>query len=51
MGRLDGKVAIVTGSGKGIGEAIAVRFAQEGANVVVNARSVENVGRVVKEIN
>jgi 3-oxoacyl-[acyl-carrier protein] reductase len=51
MGRLDGKVAIVTGSGKGIGEAIATRFVREGANVVVNARSTGSVDRVVKEIN
>ncbi len=41
-GALDGQVAIVTGSSSGIGEAIARRFALEGASVVVNSsRSVE----------
>src|SRR5438552_1031922 len=34
--RLQGKVAVVTGSSRGIGRAIAVRFAREGADVVVN---------------
>ena len=36
MGQLDGKVAIVTGSGRGIGQQIALRLAREGASVVVN---------------
>ena len=38
-GRLEGKVAIVTGSSSGIGQAIAIRFAQEGANIVIDYRN------------
>jgi 3-oxoacyl-[acyl-carrier protein] reductase len=36
MGQLDGKVGIVTGSGRGIGREVALRLARDGANVVVN---------------
>src|SRR3990170_7739511 len=36
MGALDGKVAIITGAGRGIGRGMALLFAQEGARVVVN---------------
>jgi 3-oxoacyl-[acyl-carrier protein] reductase len=49
-GRLDGKVAIITGAGQGIGEAIAHRFAQEGAQVIVNARTEAKVMSVVEAI-
>ncbi len=40
-GLLAGKVAIVTGASRGIGEAVALRYAQEGAKVIVSARTVE----------
>ena len=48
--RLIGKVAIVTGAGQGIGAAIARRFAQEGAQVIVNARTEAKVISVVDGI-
>lgn len=51
MGKLQGKVAIVTGASKGIGAGIAKQFAGEGATVVVNyASSKDAAEKVVKEI-
>lgn len=49
--RLKDKVAIVTGSGRGIGRAIALGYAEEGANVVVSARTEEEIQSVAGEIN
>ncbi len=48
--RLDGKVAIVTGAGRGIGAATATMFAEAGADVVIGARTEEQLAAVAAEI-
>ncbi|KAF1991028.1 putative alcohol dehydrogenase [Aulographum hederae CBS 113979] len=50
MGRLDGKVALITGAGSGFGEGIAHGFVSQGANVLVADIAVANGERVVEEI-
>ncbi|WP_445623109.1 SDR family NAD(P)-dependent oxidoreductase [Lactiplantibacillus plantarum] len=47
---LAGKRVLVTGSTKGIGRAIAVAFAKEGADVVINGRRTDTVAAVVDEL-
>jgi 2-hydroxycyclohexanecarboxyl-CoA dehydrogenase len=50
QGRLDGKIAIVTGGGQGIGRGIALALATEGAAVTVTGRSPDKLAAVVQEI-
>ncbi|WP_449354710.1 SDR family NAD(P)-dependent oxidoreductase [Virgibacillus natechei] len=47
---LTNKTALVTGSTKGIGKAIAIELAKEGVNVLINGRNYEEVERIVNEI-
>ncbi len=50
MGRLDNKIALITGGNSGIGEATAKLFAREGASVVITARREGELARVADEI-
>ncbi len=47
---LHGKVTIITGAGRGIGRAVALRFASRGASVVLASRSIEEIDGVAAEI-
>ena len=49
MKRFKEKTVIVTGAGSGIGRATAIRFAQEGANVVLVGRTAETLEETAKE--
>ena len=48
--KLSGKVAVVTGAGQGLGEAIAVRFAREGAAVMINDFNPETAARTAEQV-
>ena len=47
---LKGKTAIITGSSRGIGKAIAIRMAQYGAKVMISSRKIDACNQVVDEI-
>ena len=47
---LSGEVALVTGGSKGIGRAIALAFAEQGADLVISARNQEDLDNTKKEI-
>ena len=50
MSRLQGKIALVTGAGRGIGRAVALMLAQSGCHVILSARTVEQLQTVEREI-
>src|SRR5512136_1283915 len=50
MGRLNGKVALVTGASRGIGKAISIGLAQEGASLVLAARTTVDLERTQAEV-
>jgi 3-oxoacyl-[acyl-carrier protein] reductase len=50
MGQLNKQIAVITGAGRGIGRAIALKFAGEGADIVCVSRSLENAEKTAGEV-
>lgn len=50
MPQLDNQIAVITGAGRGIGRAIALRFAAEGADIVCVSRTLENAEKAAGEV-
>src|SRR5258706_16191951 len=50
MKQLENQIAVVTGAGRGIGRAIALKFASEGADVACVSRTAENLEKVANEV-
>ena len=50
VGQLEGRVAVITGAGRGIGRAIALRYAAEGAAIVVSARTATDLDDVISQV-
>lgn len=50
MGQLDNQIAVVTGAGRGIGRAVALKFAAEGAHLACVSRTAENSEKVAAEV-
>src|SRR5262249_1475324 len=50
MSQLENQIAVITGAGRGIGRAIALKFAAEGADIVCVSRTAENSEKVAAEV-